>query len=160
MDDFLDKYIFPYTKKIFGRAKKTEDGFPIYSDGEEKLNTLTHIFGIFIGFAMMITGILKSHSEYELAGGIIFGSALVVLYTASSLYHGTPIQKVSEKKTLRTFDHCSIFVLVAGTCSPIVLSKISISIWNEWFFYAAIWAIAISGIVMLCIDIKNSSLRQ
>lgn len=156
MDEFFDKYIFPYTKNYFGRAKKTKDGLPIYSQNEELFNMISHIFGILIGFGMLIVSFLKSHSELGLAGGLIFGFSLIILYLASSVYHGMPIKNVNAKKLLRIFDHCSIFVLISGTCTPFIFTIISRTMDNyEWLFYAGIWLITLVGITLLSVDINK-----
>ena len=156
MDQFLNQYVFPYTGKFFGWARKTEDGLPIYTPREEQFNTITHIVGILIGIIMVAASFLYARSGLGLAGGLILGSTLIVLYLASSIYHGTPLGHTREKKLLRLMDHCSIFVLVAGTCSPFILRLIGQSgDWTEWFFYGVIWLLALGGIAMLCVDIKK-----
>ncbi len=156
MDQFLDKYIFPYTGRYFGRASKTKDGLPIYTKGEELFNTISHAMGILMGIVMLIFSVLHCHSEMGMYGGIIFGISMIILYLASSVYHGTSIENVKEKKIFRILDHCSIFVLIAGTCTPFVLDiigKRSVDI--EWAFYALLWLFAISGITLLCVDMKK-----
>lgn len=156
MDEFLDKYIFPYTEKYIGRAKTTKDGLPIYSKREDRLNMISHIVGVFIGIGMIVITLLNAHSDMGLAGGIIYGASLVILYLASSVYHGMPPEDVEDKKIFRLLDHCSIFILVAGTCTPCILSLIyGLSDVYEWIFYAAIWLMAIGGIILLCVNLKR-----
>ena len=156
MDDFLDRYIFPHTGKFFGRAPKTADGLPFYTAEEDQLNTASHIAGILIGLAMMAVSVLYAHTDMGLAGGLIFGLTLVLLYMASSAYHGTPPRYTREKTFFRLLDHCSIFLLVAGTCTPFILGLIGRSgDWTEWFFYAVIWLLALGGITLLCVDIRR-----
>lgn len=158
MDEFLDKYIFPYTDKYIGRAKKTKDGLPIYTKREELLNTISHIIGILVGIGMIVATVMHAHSELGLAGGVIYGASLMILYWASSTYHGTPIEELKEKKIFRLLDHCSIFILVAGTCTPCIFSLIARNTDSyEWFFYAFIWLLAIGGIAMLCVNLKKFS---
>lgn len=156
MDQFLDKYIFPYTKGVFGWAKKTKDGLPIYTPREEQFNMASHIVGILIGFAMLAISILRHHSELGLAGGVVFSVSLIILYTASSVYHGTGMKDTKLKKLLRLLDHCSIFLLIAGTCTPLMLGLIERQPTDaEWLFYAAVWALAFGGIALLCVDMKR-----
>lgn len=156
MDDFLDRYVFPYTGKLIGRAPLTADGLPIYTRREEQFNTISHIMGIFIGLAMVAASFIYHHSGLGLVGGAIFGVTLVILYLASSVYHGTPAEHTREKKLFRLLDHCSIFVLIAGSCTPFILSLIDRSRdATEWIFYAAIWLIAFGGIALLCVDLKK-----
>ena len=156
MDEFLDHYIFPYTGKYIGRAPRTADGLPRYTRREERFNTASHILGIFIGFFMIAASVLYGRSDWGRTGGGIFGVTLVILYVASSVYHGTPPEHTAEKKLLRLLDHCSIFILVAGTCTPFILSLIGRSgDWTEWIFYAVVWLIALGGITLLGVDLKR-----
>lgn len=156
MDQFLDKYIFPYTEKYIGRAKKTKDGFPIYTHGEELFNTVSHALGILMGIVMLILSVLHCHSEMGMYGGVVFGVSMIVLYLASSVYHGTSADNVKEKKIFRILDHCSIFMLIAGTCSPFILDLIdNQSGGSEWGFYALLWFFAIGGSTLLCVDMKK-----
>lgn len=156
MDQFLDKYVFPYTQRYIGRAKKTKDGLPIYTKREELFNMISHIIGIFIGFGMIIATLYTHHSDWGLYGGIIFGISLIILYGASSVYHGLPMELVEEKKIFRLLDHCSIFILIAGTCTPFILSLVYLrSVAFEWIFYAIIWFLAFGGITLLCVNMKR-----
>lgn len=156
MDQFLDKYIFPHTRGWFGWSKKTTDGLPVYTAREERLNMISHIIGILIGFGMLNVSFFSHHSELGLVGGVIFSLSLIVLYTASSVYHGTGMKDTRLKKLLRLLDHCSIFVLIAGTCTPLMLCMIERRPADtEWFFYAVVWALALGGITLLCVDMKR-----
>ena len=156
IDAFLDKYVFPYTGKFIGRSKKTEDGIPIYTEREDILNTVTHISGILLGIGMMTASAFGYHSYMGLAGGLVFGFCLVFLYTASSVYHGVPLAYKKAKKVLHILDFCSIFVLVAGTCTPFALRIIESSMDpTEWIFYTVIWAVAAVGIALLSVNIKR-----
>lgn len=156
MDQFLDKYVFPYTGRFIGRARKTKDGFPIYSRGEDVFNTASHALGILMGIGMLICSILYHRCEMGLYGGVIFSVSMIILYTASSIYHGTSMGNVQEKKFFRILDHCSIFVLIAGTCTPFILNLIEHETdYYEWFFYGFFWLFAIGGITLLCVDMKK-----
>lgn len=156
MDQFLDRYIFPYTSKYFGWAQKTADGLIVYTRREEKLNTVSHALGVLIGLGMIAASACHARTELGLAGGVIFGVTLTILYLVSSIYHGTPLAHTQDKKLLRLLDHCSIFVLAAGTCTPFILCLIGGSgDATEWAFYAVIWLVALGGITLLCIDLKK-----
>ena len=80
MDEFLDKYIFPYTGKFIGRAKKNKDGFPLYTRREDLLNMISHIVGCFIGVGMLVAAVFCARSDMGLAGGVIYGASLMLLY--------------------------------------------------------------------------------
>lgn len=156
MDQFLDRYIFPYTHGLFGWKEKTKDGLPVYSRREERFNSSTHAAGILIGAGMMVASILYARSDIGLAGGIIYSASLMILYAASSLYHGVPLEHVATKKALRVLDHVSIFVLVAGSCSPFLLLLAQKGAGAlDWLAYLFVWVVAFAGIVLLCTDLKR-----
>ena len=156
MDEFLDKYIFPYTGKYIGRSKMTEDGLPVYSRKEERFNMASHIIGTFFGIGMIVVSVLYAGSYEGMIGGVIYGICLLQLYWASSVYHGIPIEDTDDKKIFRIVDHCSIFILVAGTCTPCIFTLIHHDRNPyEWIFYGVLWLAAIGGIILLCIDMKR-----
>lgn len=156
MDEFSNKHIYPYEEKNIEILEKAKSGLPFYTKQEELANTISHMTGIFIGLGVIVSTAFYHHSEYGLIGGLIFGSSLIILYLASSIYHGTPRENVREKKLFRLFDHCSIFVLIGGTCTPFMLDMIHQStVRLEWMFYGIIWGLAISGIALLCVSIKK-----
>jgi hemolysin III len=80
---------------------------------------------------------------WQLAGAVVFGVALLLLYTASTLYHA--IQHPVAKGRLKVFDHCAIYLLIAGTYTPFTLVGLR-GPWG-WGLFAAIWTLAIAGVV-------------
>ena len=152
----MTKNIYACLRRYFGKAVTTKDGFPIYSEKEEIFNTVSHAIGIFLGIAVIIWSIVNAPSTYGTIGGLIFGISMVILYLSSSIYHGTPVTDVQEKKVFHLMDYCSISILVAGTCSPFIIDMIAeTSDKSEWLFYAVIWSLAIGNIALLCIDMKK-----
>lgn len=142
--------------KYAGRAIENEHGLPNFTENEEKFNMASHFVGVFIGIGAIIASITEYHSEIGLIGGIIFGLSLIIEYAVSSVYHGIPLSEVAIKKVFRLLDHCSIFILIAGTGTPFILSMIyKNSIFLEWLFYAGIWSLTVVGITLLCIDMKK-----
>ena len=80
---------------------------------------------------------------------------MIILYTMSSIYHGLSPKKYS-KKVFQVLDHCSIFLLIAGSYTPFVLC--SFREYNTalgWTIFGVIWAMAILGITLNSIDIKK-----
>ncbi|MFO7815175.1 MAG: hemolysin III family protein [Halanaerobiales bacterium] len=117
-----------------------------YSKREEITNAITHGAGILFGiFALvfLIATHYQSSQFQELLSYIIYGSTLIILYLSSTLYHGIPMQKA--KKHLRKFDHASIFLLIAGTYTPIALVALQGRL--GWTIFIAIWTIALLGII-------------
>lgn len=159
MDNFLDKYVFPYTNKYLGRAKENKYGLPIYTTAEEKLNTISHALGVLLGIAVIVTTLVLPYSEFGKAGGLIFGLSLVLLYAVSATYHGIPMFFLKWKKRFRIFDHCSIFILIAGTGTPLIMKLIvKTAAPFEWLFYSLIWLLAVGGVALLCINMKKYKL--
>ena len=112
----------------------------------EIANALTHGLGAaaaLAGGAVLITLAAIYGDGWQLAGAIVFGVALLLLYTASTLYHA--IQHPVAKGRLKVFDHCAIYILIAGTYTPFTLIGLR-GPWG-WGMFAAIWSLALAGVV-------------
>lgn len=113
---------------------------------EEIANALTHGLGAtaaLAGGAVLITLAALYGDGWQLAGAIVFGISLLLLYVASTLYHA--IQHPIAKARLKVFDHCAIYLLIAGTYTPFTLIGLR-GPWG-WGLFAAIWVLAFAGIV-------------
>ncbi|WP_027634278.1 PAQR family membrane homeostasis protein TrhA [Clostridium hydrogeniformans] len=115
----------------------------------EPINGFTHVFGAIVslvGLILMLVKVLssKNFSPASLSSAIIFGLSLILLYTTSGVYH---LLNSSEKvlSFMRKLDHSMIFVLIAGTYTPICL--IALSGGFKWGLLIGIWSIAILGIL-------------
>ena len=113
----------------------------------EPINTITHLFGAgfgLIALIVMIANAVVKHNMTYFIGGVIFGVSLILLYSASSIYHWF---KGSEKtiKRLRKMDHSMIFVLIAGTYTPICLTVLKGE--QGWILLGLVWGLAIIGTV-------------
>ncbi|SHE35749.1 PAQR family membrane homeostasis protein TrhA [Clostridium fallax] len=116
----------------------------------EPINTLTHLIGVIaslIGLIFMITKVYTGENFFtpKMAGAIIFGLSLIFLYAASSLYH---LVKVSDKALtiFRKVDHSMIFILIAGTYTPICLMILSNPI--KTIVLSIVWSLTILGILL------------
>ena len=113
---------------------------------EEIASALTHGLGAVLALAasaVLITLAAIYGDGWQLASAIVFGIALLLLYTASTLYHA--IQHPQAKGRLKVFDHCAIYVLIAGTYTPFTLIGLR-GPWG-WGMFTAIWALALGGVV-------------
>ena len=113
---------------------------------EELANALTHGVGAaaaLAGGAVLITLAALKGDGWQLASAIVFGITLLLLYTASTLYHA--IQHPVSKGRLKVFDHCAIYLLIAGTYTPFTLIGLR-GPWG-WGLFAAIWTLAIAGVI-------------
>ena len=129
-------------------------GLPIYTLGEELMNSITHGAGALLGIVALVLCVVKSAlsgNAYGVVGGAIYGSTLIVLYTMSCLYHALGVNRA--KKVFQTFDHCSIFLLIAGTYTPITL--VGMSGWIGWTVFGIVWAAAVVGIIFNGINVKK-----
>jgi hemolysin III len=117
-----------------------------HSFREELWSALTHGLGAIVSLgagAVLITLAALWGSPWQLAGAIVFGITLLLLYIASTLYHAIPHQ--AAKARLKVFDHCAIFLLIAGTYTPFTL--VGLRQHGGWWLFAAIWTLAIIGVV-------------
>ena len=112
---------------------------------EETLNSLSHGIAALvsiIGFIGLIT-IRSSTQNLALFSTIVYGLSLIILYTSSTIYH--VVKNKKTKQILRILDHCSIFILIAGTYTPILL--ISIGGNTGWWIFGIQWILALIGII-------------
>jgi len=113
---------------------------------DELANTLTHGIGLacsLFGFIILLTLAIVRGGAWQILGCAIYGTTLVCLYAASTFYHGVSSARV--KRILHIFDHCAIFLLIAGTYTPFLLVNLRGS-WG-WSLFAVIWTIAAVGIL-------------
>lgn len=115
-----------------------------YSKKEELWNALTHGFGaiLTIPATILLLPKVKDGSKIEWMSYIIFGLSMFALYLASTLYHSWPTHKTFLKK----MDHSSIFLLIAGTYTPLAL--IAIGGKTGWIIFSIEWGLALIGIVL------------
>ncbi len=118
-----------------------------YSFREELLNSITHGTGILLSIGALVLLIVFSSlygSARHIVSCTIFGVTLILLYTASTLYHS--FQKPRVKRFLKIFDHSCIYLLIAGTYTPFLLVTLSGAL--GWMMFGVIWFLAFSGIVL------------
>lgn len=141
------------------RTKLKDRVLPTYTKGEEIFNMVSHIVGGALGIVAVVLCVIMAavhNNVYGIVGGAIYGFTMILLYTMSSIYHGLKPDKMA-KKVFQIFDHCSIFLLIAGTYTPITLSSIMrVSAWDAWWMFGIIWGAAILGVVLNSIDLKST----
>ena len=124
-----------------------------YTAGEEIANSITHGLGVLLSIAGLIVLIITAafHGDvWHIVSFSIFGSTLITLYSASTLYHSisNPLLKIGLKKV----DHSAIFLLIAGTYTPFLLVHLRGAL--GWSLFGVIWTLAATGIVikLFCIQ--------
>ena len=140
------------------RIKLSDRILPAYTKGEEIFNMVSHIVGGALGIVAIVLCVIFSaihQNGYGIASGIVYGVSLVLLYTMSSIYHGLKPESKS-KKVFQIIDHCSIFLLIAGTYTPFCLCTLrEYNTALGWTIFGIVWGLAILGITLNSIDIKK-----
>ncbi len=141
------------------RTKLRDRELPDYTKGEEIFNMVSHIVGGAVGVvaaALCVIMAALRHNVWGVIGGAVYGGTMILLYTMSSIYHGLSPRVATAKKVLQVIDHCAIFLLIAGTYTPIALSSLrAYSTWLGWTVFGFVWAMAVIGIVFNAIDLKQ-----
>ncbi len=130
---------------------------PVYSKGEEIFNLTSHIVGGGIGVIILITfvvlSIMNKYTFDLVSSLVIYGLSVILLYTISSIYHGLKADSTS-KKVFRILDHCTIYVLIAGTYTPICIFAF-MGIVEGYIILILEWALAIIGIILNALFLNN-----
>jgi hemolysin III len=130
---------------------------PKYSLGEEIMSAVIHGVGALLAIVALVlcTVISASHgSTVAVISSIIYGVTLIILYTMSTLYHSLAVN--NAKRVFRIIDHCSIFLLIAGTYTPYTLVALEKPL--GYYLFVIVWGIAILGIVLNSINLKKYKL--
>lgn len=138
------------------RIKLRDRKLPSYCRGEEIMNMVTHIVGGGFGVLALVLCVMKSigGSIADLIGSAIYGASLVTLYTMSSVYHG--LRPCMGKKVMQVIDHCTIYFLIAGTYTPILLSALIPAFPAiGWGLLVFEWVGAILAATLTAIDLKK-----
>ena len=117
-----------------------------YTLGEEIANALTHGFGAALGVAGLVLLVVFSAllgDPWRVVSFAVYGTTLIVLYLSSTLYHS--VQHAGAKRILQTVDHAAIYLLIAGTYTPILLISLR-GPWG-WTLLALIWGLAVLGVL-------------
>lgn len=140
------------------RTKIRDRILPKYTRGEEIFNMTSHIVGGALGIVALVLCVVFAaiHGNgYGVVSGAIYGVAMIILYTMSSIYHGLN-PKRKAKKVFQVLDHCSIYLLIAGSYTPFALCTLrEYNTALGWTIFGVIWFVAILGIVLNSIDIKK-----
>ena len=141
------------------RTKLCDRVLPDYTRGEELMNMITHIVGAALGITALVLCILRAASNGNVWGVVasgIYGASLIALYAVSSTYHG--MKPGMGKKVMQVIDHCTIYFLIAGTYTVILLSALRPAYpelaWGIFFFE---WAMAALATTLTAIDLKKYS---
>ncbi len=127
---------------------------PNYTAAQEAANTVTHIIGGAIGILVLICGVLLCafrRDRWDLVGMCIYGSSMIALYTVSSVYHG--LKPGMAKKVMQVLDHCTIYFLIAGTYTPILIGGLRPTHPVLcWVLFGIQWGLTAFGVTFTAID--------
>ncbi len=139
------------------RTRLCDRALPSYTRGEEIFNMVTHIVGGGFGVATLALCVVLAALSGNTAGvicGAIFGASMVLLYTSSSIYHG--LRECMGKKVFQVLDHCTIYFLIAGTYTPMLICCLAKTHpINAYLTLAAVWGLTALSITLTAIDIEK-----
>lgn len=135
-------------------STETEKQGVFYTVGEEIFNSVSHGVGVILSIAaltlLIVFAVIRSDG-YGLAGAIVYGISLILLYSMSMVYH--IVRNFKAKKILRIFDHCSIFVLIAGTYTPYLMVCMENPM--RWIIFGIIWGVTVIGIILNAVGLER-----
>lgn len=119
---------------------------------------VSHIVGAAFSVPILVLCVIRGAAEYGAAGvltGLAFSISMLALYVISAIYHGLS-KDVKAKKVMQIIDHCSIFLLIAGSYTPVTLiALMKVEPVTAWVMFGVVWAAAIIGIILNAIDLKK-----
>lgn len=138
------------------RTKLCDRKMPVYTRAEELTNTITHVVGGVMGIVFLVLCVTFSAFRgdgFDITSSVVYGVSLVMLYTVSSVYHGLPAGM--GKRVMQVLDHCTIYLLIAGTYTVIALGGIrKVYPALGWGMFAFEWLMAAIAITLTAIDLK------
>lgn len=142
---------------MMDKVKFSERPMPDYTRGEEIFNMVSHIVGGGFGVVALVLCVVFSavfNNAWAVVSSAIYGSTMIMLYTVSSVYHGLHMNM--GKRVMQVIDHCTIFLLIAGTYTPVALCPIReySAAWG-WVLFGVVWGCAALGITLTAIDMRK-----
>ncbi len=139
------------------RTKLSDRKLPDYTRGEEIMNMVTHIVGGAMGIAVLTLCVIRAaiHGNvYGIVTSAIYGACMVTMYTISSVYHG--LKPNLGKKVMQVIDHCTIYFLIAGTYTVVLLSALRPDYpVLAWCIFGFEWAMVALATTLTAIDLKK-----
>ena len=127
-------------------------GLPRYTLGEEIFSAVSHGVSALYAVGALVWLLLTCRpTALRLVSAAVFGGTMVLLYTVSTLYHGLGLNRA--KVVFRSLDHCTIFLLIAGTYTPITL--VCLGGWKGWAMFGTVWAAAVLGVVLNAVSVER-----
>lgn len=130
--------------------KKKLPPLPFQTPGEEIANAVIHGIGALLSIAALTLLVIRGHDAWAVVSFAIYGASLILLFTASTLYHA--LTHEGAKRVFQVFDHGAIYLLIAGTYTPFCLVPLR-GAWG-WTLFGIEWGLAILGITLYAVGVK------
>ena len=140
-------------QKERGRAlKRRVLGLPRYTLGEEIFSSVSHGVSALLAVAAMVLLLVFCRKDPLAVSAVsIYGGSMLMLYSVSCIYHGLALNRA--KVVFRSLDHCTIFLLIAGTYTPITLVCLGGTL--GWAMFALVWLAAVVGVTLNAVDLER-----
>ena len=129
----------------------------MYTKGEERFNVVSHIAGGLLGIVVLAVCVSLSVMRESIAGlatSILYGVSMIAVYAVSSVYHGLPAGKA--KSVMRIIDHCTIYFLIGGTYTPILVCCVyKVNPVAALTTLGLVWIPVIIAAVLTAVDMKK-----
>ncbi len=137
------------------RVKRREElSLPRYSLSEEIMSAITHGIGVGLAIAgTIVLLVMGRHDPLTIVSVSVFGATMIMLYLVSTMYHALGLNK--GKQVFRVLDHCTIFLLIAGTYTPIALLCFGGA--TGWLIFGIVWGVTALGVVLNAVDLRRFS---
>ena len=139
------------------RTRLSDRQLPDYTRGEEQMNMITHILGGVISIVALTLCVIRSalhHNVFGIVTSAVYGASMIAMFTFSSVYHG--LKPNMGKKVMQVIDLCSIYFLIAGTYTVVVLSALRpVYPALGWGLFAFEWTLALIAAAFTAIDLKK-----
>lgn len=141
------------------RTRLRDRLLPSYTGGEERFHMISHIVGGGMGVLALVLCVVKAALNGSVIGVVssaLYGTSLIALYAMSSIYHG--LRHPTAKRVMQVLDHCTIYFLIGGTYTPILLCAIRrVSPGWAWTLFGIVWGLAAMATTFTAIDLKKYS---
>lgn len=146
-------------EKVNTDEKIDKKALPVYSKGEELINAITHIVGgafFIVGAVLCLIYANDSINVWGRVSLLIYCFSVLLMFTMSAIYHF--LNRNKGKKVFRVFDHCAIFLAIAGTYTPLCFITLGGTLWGT-LIGIFVWVLAILGIVLNSVDMYKKSIK-
>ena len=139
------------------RTPLAERRMPDYTRGEERFNMISHIAGGGIAVAGLVLCVVRAAlhgNAWGVVSSAVFGFTMILMYTMSSVYHGLPGGR--GKRVMQVLDHCAVYVVIAGTYTPVLLSAMRpLDPVSAWALFAVVWGLTAAAVALNAIDLSR-----